>query len=102
MSTRAGRFGEVCCRMQFAGGGARATPAKQMRSGPATRTALFWRNVLLPFHALGVEELTAGVHSEEHSPVMPPGRPSWRSKLRHSICGTTVAGSKSRRVWRTL
>src|SRR6516164_2753375 len=75
---------------------------KQMRSGPATRTALFWRNVPLPFHARGVEELTAGMRPEERSPVMPPGRSSWRSKLRRPICGTTVADGKSGLVFATL
>ena len=72
-------LGDLCSRAR-----APALHRKQMRSGPATRTALFWRNVLLPFYARGVEDFTAGIRSEERSPVMPPGRWPSRSKLRDS------------------
>ena len=54
-----------------------------MRSGPATRTALFWRNALLPFHARGAEDFTAGPRSAERWPLMPPGR-QLGSKLHNS------------------
>jgi len=76
---------------------------KQMRSRPATWTALFSRNVLSPIsthEAWGSSSLTCAPKSARKT--MPLGRHDLRSKLRRSICSTSVAGGQSCRVWRTL
>ena len=69
---------------------------KQMRSGPATRTALFSRILFAPFHARGMGESSLlHLHSGESGRMMLLGRLSSRSRLRNSTCGTTVVPAAS-------
>src|SRR5580704_14416880 len=82
-------------------GPCRSAGHKQMRSRPATRTALFLADIPFALPRAGRGQLITGAFRRTHSQQAGQNRPA-KITLRHLLCNTTVASGQSCRLWRTL
>ena len=78
-----------------------ASRAKQMRSRPATRTALFLADIPFALPRAGRGQHITRAFRRTHSQCAGQNRPA-KITLRYLLCNTTVASGQSCRVWRTL